>query len=813
MFSRVGFLVSAIFVCSILLTAQDKNNKLPPEHRAPNREFNMLNIDLNFHFDLINKKLLGEATETIIPLRMNYDSLHLDAVGMKIINIEMNGKDLPFKYGGKELTAALDKPYNIDDTLTYVINYATNPKEGIYFVLPDSSYPNRIPQIWSQSEMEDARYWFPCHDYPDDFLTSSVTATVPEDWAVISNGHLDKVDDDPTAKQKTFYWVEDQPHVIYLISIVAGKYSIIKSNFGETPLEYCVPEDQVQNAKENFSSTPDILKFYSEVTGQIFPWNKLSLSTVSNFNYGGMENVSAITLTDATLHDKNAEPQESSVSLVAHETAHQWFGDYLTCRSWSNAWLNEGFATFFEALYTRHAFGEDEFNYEIRHDQLASIYADRQERRPTVYNRYDYPVDLFSTYIYPRGASILNMMRGMLGDSLFFKSIRHYVHKFKYQNVDTHNFKNAIQEATGYNLDWFFDEWLYKAGHPVFDVSYKYDDANNKLSLIVKQVQKVDSLTPVFKMPVDIYIVTPSTKITKKIWIDSLQNSFSFDIPDKPLMVNFDEDNTILKELKFDKSDEELAYQLKNDPNVAGRIWAAGQLANSKDNFAAEKLIDAIHNDTFRGVRQTCASLLSRFDPADNIKEALSNALHDKDLRVVEAAVYSLVKYKDDAVFEKLDKLYSTSKNYFIKAAAVTSLASLDSEKSQPVIESALNTSSYRDVIKSAGLRALVKIDPEKAFNIALNFAEYGQSNDLRPMSVGLISKLDPDKDDALKLLKKYSSDPYIWVRRQAVEGIGRIGNSDDIPFLKEREKHEFDGRMIKAIDGAIESIMDKGNS
>ena len=808
---RYGLFFLLFLTCSIVLNAQVNKNTLPPEQHAPNREFNMLNISLNLHFDLIEKKLSGEATETLVPLRMNYDSLHLDAVDMKILLIEMNGKDLRYKYDGKELTVALGKYYNIHDTLTLVINYITIPKSGVYFILPDSSYPNRTPQIWSQSEMEDARYWFPCHDYPDDFLTSSVTATVPEDWTVISNGYLKKVDDDPAAKQKTFYWVEDKPHVIYLISIVAGKYSEIKSKFGEIPVNYYVPADQIQNAKENFSSTPDILKFYSDVTGQIYPWNKLSLTTVSDFTFGGMENVSAITLTDGTLHNKFAEPQVSSVNLVAHETAHQWFGDFLTCRNWSNAWLNEGFATFFEALYTRHAYGKDEFNYEMRQKQKAVINADNQKRIPTVYNRYNYPVELFSTYIYPRGAAILNMMRGILGDSLFFKSIRHYVQKFKHQNVDTHNFKNAIEEATGENLYWFFDEWLYKAGHPKFDVSYKYNA--HKLLLIVKQTQKVDSLTPVFRMPVDIYIVTPAQKLNKKIWVDSLENSYSFDIPEKPLMVNFDKNNLLLKELKFDKSEDELIYQLKNDPNLDGRIQAAGQLSKLKNESAVQSLMDAMNDDSFYGVRQECAAYLSNFTPDNKIKKALISALKDHDLRVVEAAIMTLGKYKEDDVFEKLQELYTNNKNYFVKAAVVSSIASIDSAKAQPIINNALNSNSYNNILMEAGLRTLAKINPEKAFNTALKFSKYGQPNILRLTATHMVVQLDTSKSNVLNLLKKYAADPLIWVRMQAVEDIGKMGSLSDIAFLKKRKGLEVDGRIIDAIDEAINTIMNKGNS
>ncbi|MCL4540372.1 MAG: M1 family metallopeptidase, partial [Bacteroidetes bacterium] len=323
--------------------------------------------------------------------------------------------------------------------------------------------------------MEDARYWFPCHDYPDDFMTSSVTATVPENWVVISNGLLEKVTTDRKDKTKTFHWVESKTHVIYLISIVAGEFSVVRDHYGNIPIYYYVAPEYAKYAKLDFSHTPDILRFYSDVTHYPYPWQKLALSAVSDFTFGGMENVSAITLTDQTMHGIDAEPQVSTTDLVSHETAHQWFGDLLTCRSWANAWLNEGFATYFEALYGEHAFGEDHFNYEMYRDHEEVVGADKMERRPTVYNRYYSTVDLFGPDIYQRGASILHMLRGIVGKDLFFKAIQHYVHEFQHQNVDSHDFIDAVEEATGYDLGWFFNEWLYKGGHPIFDVSYSYD--------------------------------------------------------------------------------------------------------------------------------------------------------------------------------------------------------------------------------------------------------------------------------------------------------------------------------------------------
>ncbi len=766
----------------------------------------MINLDLNFHFDIKKKEVIGKATEKIVPLRLNYNTVKLNAVDMKIDKVTLGSKTLSFKYDGKILSINLDKNYGLNDTLTYSISYTTVPKQGIFFILPDKGYPDRIPEIWSQSESEDARYWYPCHDYPDDFSTSSLTATVPSDWVVASNGILKKVKTDKANHTKTFYWVENKPHVVYLNSIVAGKYKILKSKWDDVPIYYYVEPEYVKEAESNFSHTPDILKYFSDVTGYHYAWSKLSLSAVTDFTEGGMENVSAITLTDRTFHDKNADPQVSTTDLVSHETAHQWFGDLLTCRSWSQAWLNEGFATYFEALYGRHAFGNDHFNYEMSKDQKQVIRADNRDRQSTIYRRYNSPEDVFSVYIYQRGADILNMLRGVLGDQLFFKAIKHYVHEFQFQNVSTHNLADAVREATGENLDWFFKEWLHKAGHPDYEVKYDYNDSNHLLNLTVNQTQKVDSLTPVFKMPVDIYIVTPSEKITKRIWVDSLQNSFTFDVSEKPLMVNFDEGNFILKELNFNKSVDELTYQLQNDTNAAGRIWAVNQLEKEKGDTVVSAITQALKADPFWGVRAECATALAKFK--NNVsQEALIAALNDKDPRVQVIVINSLANFRKTNVAKLVKAKFEQTDNYFVKAASVTTYSKVDSSDALPLVENALKLNSYRQVIRNAALNALGNLDSVKAYNEAVTFSAYGQPQMLRIFSIVFLIRHNIDKSKTIKLLSEYSSDPYWIAKLIAVNGLGQVGDKSVIPLLKKIEKEDTNFRIVEGAQRSINMI------
>ena len=803
--ARMLILIGLLPTVIVLGQMRISNVNAPIRH-APNKEFHMVHIDLNFHFNINKKEVIGVATEKIVPLKTDYKTIHLNAMDMKIEKVNIGSKSLQYNYNGKILAINLDKAYGLNDTLTFSVSYTTIPSRGIFFILPDKGYPNRTPQLWSQSESEDAQYWYPCHDYPDDFSTSSLTATVPEDWVVVSNGLLKKELTNKSDHTKTFTWVEDKPHVVYLNSIVAGKYKILKAKWDNVPIYYYVEPEYVKDAGTNFSHTPDILKYFSEVTGYHYAWQKLSLSTVTDFTEGGMENVSAITLTDNTFHDKNADPEVSTTDLVSHETAHQWFGDLLTCRSWSHAWLNEGFATFFEALYGRHAFGEDHFNYEMSNDQKQVIQADNRDRQSTVYRRFNNSEDVFSQYIYPRGADILNMLRFVLGDQLFFKGIRHYVHKFQFQNIDTHDFANAMREATGKNLYWFFDEWLYKAGHPDFDVKYNYDSSTHKLMMTVDQTQKVDSLTPVYKMPVNIYIVTPSQKITKKIWIDSLNNTFTFDIQDKPLMVNFDEGHFLLKELNFKKSVDELVYQLQNDPDLVGRIWAVDQLEKEKGDGVVNAIVKALKDDKFWGVRAECAAALGKFKDKDS-QQALIASLSDKDPRVETNAINSLANFKNADVAKLVKDKFEHDKNYYVKAAAVTSFANVDSAQALPVVEQALNMNSYRQVIRNAALEALIKLDSVKAYDYAVKFSSYGQPESIRIRAILTMMQHNVNKEKTLKLLSEYANDPYWIAKLIAVDGLGRVGDKSVIPLLKKIEKENTNFRIVEGARRSIKMI------
>lgn len=567
----------------------------------------MRHIALNLKFDWEKEQTFGTATVTLAPLLPNFQTVELDAGAMTINSVKMNGKDLKFTYdeANSNLSINLDRVYRIGEALTFTVDYRTKGEivsntlgfgagGGLKFIKPDANNPNRRRQIWTQGETDYNRFWFPSYDSPNDFRTSEITATVEKPMFVVSNGKLMSRKDNKDGTE-TFHWKMDTPFANYLTSIVVGEYAEIKGDYQGIPvLTYLYPHEAKEGAA-SVEKLPEMVKFFSEKIGIKYPYVKYAQTMAEGFN-GGMENITATTMTPSMIHDRRTLLDFDSEPLQAHELAHQWFGNYVTCREWSEIWLNESFATYFQALWDEHSKGHDYFLYaDVRSNQQAYFNTWNQgNRRPIVTKYYTNGDALFDTYAYPRGAAVLHMLRKHLGDEMFFKSLKYYLIKHANSPVQTEELRIAIEETTGQSMDWFFDQWLYKMGHPVFEVTQNYDAAAKKLTLKVRQTQKIDPLNEYpqaefFQARVDVEI---DGRI-EQVWLKpQAENVFTFDASVQPQLVNFDYEGTLIKEIKFEKSTDELLYQFKSGKDVLGRVWAMNQLVprwKSKDTNEADK--------------------------------------------------------------------------------------------------------------------------------------------------------------------------------------------------------------------------------
>lgn len=318
------------------------------------------------------------------------------------------------------------------------------------------------------------------------------------------------------------------------------------------------------------------MAYFNSLFGYDYPWDKYDQVEVP-FG-GGAESTSATAMGERVIVDERAELDFPSLGIVSHELAHQWWGDLVTLRTWSEAWINESFATYCDYLYFEYALGPEEGAVNLL-DKKNAYLKEARERyiRPIVFDRYDGPPDVFDSHSYPKGACVLHMLRGILGDDAFFRTLSAFLHENEFRVADTHDFMKAVKDVTGLNLDWFFEQWLFKPGHPVFEVSFDWDAAASAVRLRVKQVQDTSKGIPIYKMPVKIAITTSDGTQVHQVWINDEDELFDFQSSSRPLLVRFDEGNVLLKELNFLRSREELLFQLRKD-DVIGRMEAASEL-------------------------------------------------------------------------------------------------------------------------------------------------------------------------------------------------------------------------------------------
>jgi aminopeptidase N len=778
---------------------------LPSTQYVRSHDYDTQNVVLNLRFDWKTEQALGTATITFSPLVSNLKTVQLDAANMTISAVTLvSGAPLVFANDveRQKLSITLDKAYQPGDIQSVIITYHTNGTAetrsingggGLSFIQPTQSEPGRPRQIWSQGESIYSHYWFPCFDNPNDFFTSEIIATVEKPLMVISNGRLISTTENPDGT-RTFDWKIEQPHASYLTSIVVGEYVPVGGSYQGVPVNTYVYPNEVEAGRVTTSRLPDMVRFFSEKTGIKYPYAKYAQTVARDFS-GGMENISATTQTDQIIHDARQELDQSSDSIQSHELAHQWFGDYVTCRSWADLWLNESFATYFQALWDEHHLGENDFLYlDVGNNQKEYLENwDRGIRRPIVTENYANPDAVFDVYDYQRGGAVLHMLRKSLGEENWWRAIHYYLTKYAHQPVQTEQFRIAIEEATGQSMDRFFDQWLYRMGHPVFNVVQQYDPTAKKLTLNVRQDQKLDPSSSFpqvqyFETPVEVEIGTANATRVERIMIEpKLEQSFTFAVDSEPLIVNFDYKSTIIKELHFAKTTQALIYQLTHDQDMMGRLWALGRLKERlDDNTVAEsdkKLISAtlaqsLSSDKFWGVRVNLARSLAGV-PGHDVRAALIAASKDSDSHVRAAAVSSLASFKD-AVLSKLFRSMLNDPSYAVVRSAAFALGS---QKDSAAFESLVKLAdepSWHGTSTVSALRGLIQLEDKRALAVAF----------------------------------KYVVNPEPAVKSQALVLLGTVGKGDARSFeviaRAFRESFETQNTMIGT--GAAEALAELGD-
>jgi aminopeptidase N len=710
-----------VFAAPVVSLAQKVDVYSRPRAVERSSDYDVLHYRIKLSFDEEAKAFRGETRITLRPLRDGFAVCVLDAETFTVSRVEsVTGDALPFEQKAGKLVVRLGREYGYHQELSFTVFYAAenvsvdspkfgmaaNYELGLSFQPENEAHPQLIQTL---SFPEGARHWFPCFDHPRDKATSEVIATVRSEYNVISNGELVGVSEDRERGQKTFHWHEKRPHPTYLYVMMAGPYVKLDDSYGSLPLGYWVYPKAKDDAMRSFVRTPEIIEFFEREYGVKYPWKKYDQITVPGIG-GGAEATNATILGESTIHDEKADKDFPSHWLVAHEAAHQWWGDLITTRDWTHTWMNEAFATYGEYRYSTYSKGADEGALNLL-DKKNTYLREASTRyiRPIVFDRWRYPNQNFDRHAYQKGAAVLNMLRWVMGDGEFRRAVAHFLTKHAYQPVDTHDFEIAIRESTGQVLDWFFEQWVYQAGHPVFEVGYEWLPAEKKVRLKVVQTQAETEWVPTFETPVLIGITTAAGRRVERAQIREREEVFEFDCEQQPLLVRFDEGNYLVKEWTFPKSDEELLFQLAND-DVIGRMWAASELGGRERTESIEAALrKSAQKDEFWAVRQAAVNaVVAR--PAAAQREFLLTRLGDKHQQVRTAALAALGEGGHCERPEFFAEQFEKEDSYVAQAEALRSLGRCDAVGSVPLLRRAAEMDSPREIIRRAAEWALQEV-------------------------------------------------------------------------------------------------------
>lgn len=711
------FLFIVFFITLGIFNAQDYSNYQPSATMIND----LVHTKLKVSFDIPNEKMAGEAWITLEPHFYPTDSLSLDAKGMEILKVTLeNGKDLKYTYQNSKIKISLDKLYKKNELYTVYIKYiaipssvsqkgsgAINDAKGLYFINPRGEEEDKPTQIWTQGETESSSCWFPTIDKTNQKTSEEIYMTVPDKYVTLSNGLL-KSQIKNSDGTRTDYWKFDKKHAPYLFFMGVGDFAIVKDKWKNIPVEYYVEKEYEPYAKQIFGDTPDMIDFFSNLLNYPYPWEKYSQMVGRDYVSGAMEN------TTATLHMEKAQQKPGQLidgnlweTTIAHELFHHWFGDLATSESWSNLTVNESFANYSEYLWLEHKYGKDKAEEHKQEEKDGYMYGKIDFDKDLVRFHYKDREDMFDAVTYNKGGLILHMLRKYLGDDAFFTGLNKYLKNNEYKATEAHHLRLALEEVSGKDLNWFFNQWYYGNGHPKLKATYSLDESKKLIKIEILQTQE-----PKFQFPLDIDVYENGKSTKHQVWAKAIENN-SFEIPYKsiPQLVNINPDDILLCEIIEDKTTDQYIFQYKNTPEYHSKIEAINKLADVQisNKKALETLLQAITTDKYEGIRKLAISKLDETNPTVKQKSAsiLEKVLNTETQTPVQAEAIKQLANIDAAKYSKTFIKFSSSKSYSVKSACIEALLQTNKEAALEIINN-IDDKDPGDILMNAMAKAVI---------------------------------------------------------------------------------------------------------
>lgn len=588
------------------------------EQQPRSHDFDVKHYRIELSLDESTRSFDGKTSITLAATIDGLDVVTLDAETFTVHEVSHDSQSLRFTQEAGDLNIELADALPTGTEVTLDVQYSVTDIEidsakfgmgdgydlGFNFKSATESNP---AIIFSLNFPEGARHWFPSFDHPSDWATHETVVHVRSDYRVLANGALVSDTINTETGRRTVHWSQSKPQPTYLYVMVAGSHSVLADNYGELPLHYWVYPGDEADGRLSYADTPRMVGFFEEAYGTKYPWVKYDQIIIPGIG-GGAESTSATVIAEWTVMNEAELAEESPNALIAHELAHQWWGDMVGYRYWEHMWLSESFATHAEYLWALHDLDADGAAWTL-YEQKAAYLREAESRfiRPIVTNKWNRPNEMFDRHTYEKGGIVLNMFRELVGEEMFSDIMQSFLETHAYKNATTDDFLNTVADISGADYGWFFEQWLFQAGHPVLDVSYDWNADKQSLAMTIKQEQDRSLGTPIYRMPVRIGFTTKSSTTTEIIWLDREEQSFTFSMPERPLLVKFDDGDVLLKEWRFAKTTDELVYQLQHD-DMPGRLWAVSELKKrTNEPSAKDALSRASQSDRFWAIRESAA--------------------------------------------------------------------------------------------------------------------------------------------------------------------------------------------------------------
>ncbi len=793
------------------MTLEFASSDTKPKY-LPDTPFDIDHVGLDLSVDPEKARFSGRCRLTIRILSPKVREISLDASGLKIRRVSAGPRDgklvkASFHPDGRKVRVVLPRAFSAPDQVTIELEYSSGTdNSGMHFIRPTKEYPDWPVQAWTQGQTDDARCWFPCRDVPAEKATARVRLSVPEGFVAISNGTLDYEKPEPATKRHLFQWTMAHPHSMYLFSVVVGRFEQFREpcKKGETPVLYYFPPGRLGDAKRAFNKTPKAVAFFNEETGVPYPYEHYTQVAASQFG-GGMEHTTVTTQTDLALIDEVAAQDIDFDGLVSHELAHQWFGDLVTCKDWSHAWLNESFATYYEALFQRHDKGVDFFRWYMMSYADSYFAEDRDEyRRPIVTRVWRESFQLFDRHLYPKGACILHFIRSLLGDEAWRASVRHYLEKFRYGAVETTDLIGAFWEKTGFNLEPLLDQWIFRPGHPVFRIHQDWNPRNRKATVWITQMQAKDDPKGLFQLPLEIAFDGKQGRRNFTCDLTAAEQAFEFELPAPPTNLVVDpESRLFLKRVDLAKPLEWWVEQL-SDRNVVLRIEAAREIAKWKTPEAAEAILEAIGRESFWAAKMEMVTSLGEM-PASVSMQKLMDLRREKNPRIRRVVFLSLGNFRSPELAPVFETAFRKDPSLFVRAQALHALAKTGSQAALPAIGEAMGEASWNELLRARAVDAMAEVTGDPA--AFLRFLAPGTPVQVKARAVSTLMLLGKNDPGIRSRVEKLLDDESERVACLAAQVLGEAGHPASLPALKKTLDKSGNSMFRKVLDRAIRRI------